>query len=79
MLAIIVIWGGCAILTHFDVFDAHHPARTDLRTKLLTDSPWFRVPYPFQWGLPTVSFYAVLGIIAACIASAIESVGDYYA
>ena len=32
-----------------------------------------------QWGLPTVSAAGVFGMLAAVIASAIESIGDYYA
>ena len=32
-----------------------------------------------QWGLPTVSVAGVLGMIAGVVASAIESIGDYYA
>lgn len=32
-----------------------------------------------QWGLPTVSVEGVFGILAGVLASAIESVGDYYA
>ncbi|KAK4026412.1 hypothetical protein OUZ56_015410 [Daphnia magna] len=32
-----------------------------------------------QWGLPTVSVAAVFGMLAGVLASAIESIGDYYA
>ena len=32
-----------------------------------------------QWGLPTVSAAAVFGMLAGVLASAIESIGDYYA
>ena len=32
-----------------------------------------------QWGMPTVSVAAVFGMLAAVMASIIESVGDYYA
>ena len=32
-----------------------------------------------QWGTPQVTLGGVLGMIAAVIASIIESVGDYYA
>ena len=32
-----------------------------------------------QWGTPTVSAAAVIGMISATIASMIESIGDYYA
>ena len=32
-----------------------------------------------QWGVPTVSAAGVFGMLAGVLASAIESVGDYYA
>lgn len=32
-----------------------------------------------QWGLPTVSFAPVIGMMAAVLATTIESIGDYYA
>lgn len=45
-IAIIVSWTLCAILTATDVFSESSPARTDARSSVLSDSPWFRVPYP---------------------------------
>ena len=38
-----------------------------------------RVLILVQWGMPTVSVEGVFGILAGVFASAIESVGDYYA
>ena len=32
-----------------------------------------------QWGLPTVSIGAVLGMFAGVLSGTIESIGDYYA
>lgn len=34
---------------------------------------------PGQWGLPTVTAAAVLGMFSATLAGIIESIGDYYA
>ena len=34
---------------------------------------------PVQWGIPTVSTASVLGMLAAILPGAVESVGDYYA
>ncbi|XP_076348388.1 solute carrier family 23 member 1-like [Tachypleus tridentatus] len=42
-------------------------------------SPWFRFPYPGQWGLPTVTISSVLGMFAGILASVLESIGDYFA
>merc|ERR1712179_347717 len=45
-------------------------ARTDTNLPLLKDSLWFRFPYPFQWGIPTVSVAGVFGMPAGVLASA---------
>jgi nucleobase transporter 1/2 len=45
----------------------------------LKNAPWFRIPYPFQWGIPKFGFAAIIGMLAGYIASMVESVGDYYA
>uniref|UniRef100_A0A0P4WE00 Solute carrier family 23 member 2 n=3 Tax=Scylla olivacea TaxID=85551 RepID=A0A0P4WE00_SCYOL len=79
LLAILLSWGLCAILTATELLPEGNPARTDLNIDLINKSPWFRFPYPCQWGLPTVSAAAVLGMVAGVIASMIESIGDYYA
>lgn len=73
------MWGLCAVLTTTDVFPVGSKSRTDARITLLYKADWFRVPYPFQWGMPTVKVAGVFGMFAGVLASAIESVGDYYA
>ncbi|KAK0054215.1 solute carrier family 23 member 1 [Biomphalaria pfeifferi] len=84
LLAIVISWIICLILTEAGVFPSDpdaigYKARTDIRVKALEDSPWFRFPYPGQWGVPTVSLAGVLGMLAAMLATIIESAGDYYA
>ncbi|RWS04173.1 solute carrier family 23 member 1-like protein [Dinothrombium tinctorium] len=79
LFTIIIVWSICAILTKTEMLPANNGARTDARITVLHNSPWIRVPYPFQWGIPSFTASAVLGFFAAVIASAIESVGDYYA
>lgn len=54
-------------------------ARTDSKQKIFEGAPWFRVPYPFQWGWPTVSVGAVAGVLCGVLTSTIESLGDYFA
>lgn len=49
------MWGICLILTIYDVFEVGHPARTDARIRVLEDAKWFYVPYPGQFGWPTVT------------------------
>ncbi|KAK3084819.1 hypothetical protein FSP39_019531, partial [Pinctada imbricata] len=84
LFAIILMWSVCAILTEAGVFPESqeewgYAARTDIKTSSLSTSPWIRVPYPGQWGTPTISAGAVCGMLAAILASVVESIGDYYA
>ncbi|XP_012946766.1 solute carrier family 23 member 1 [Aplysia californica] len=84
LMAVIVSWVVCVILTETNVLTDDpkkwgYGARTDTKIKVLEESEWFRFPYPGQWGKPSVTVAALLGMIAAIVASIIESVGDYYA
>ncbi|KAI4876077.1 hypothetical protein NFI96_026374 [Prochilodus magdalenae] len=84
IMAILVSWFLCFIFTVTDVFPPERGkygfyARTDARQGILAAAPWFKMPYPFQWGLPTVSAAGVIGMMSAVVASIIESIGDYYA
>ncbi|XP_031726464.1 solute carrier family 23 member 2 [Anarrhichthys ocellatus] len=77
-------WLVCFLLTIFDVFPTKSDeygfsARTDISLDAVKNSPWFHVPYPGQWGAPTVSVSSVLGMTAGVLASTMESIGDYYA
>ncbi|XP_045105655.1 solute carrier family 23 member 1-like [Portunus trituberculatus] len=79
ILAVALSWGLCWLLTYLEVLPEDNHARTDLRTNMLYEAPWFRLPYPCQWGLPAVSVAGVMGVLAGVIASVVESIGDYYA
>ncbi|KAL0994686.1 hypothetical protein UPYG_G00125810 [Umbra pygmaea] len=84
IMAIMVVWLLCYILTLTDVLPSDpskygQKARTDARGDIMALSPWFRVPYPCQWGLPTVTVAGVLGMFSATLAGIVESIGDYYA
>uniref|UniRef100_A0A3B4ABH3 Uncharacterized protein n=1 Tax=Periophthalmus magnuspinnatus TaxID=409849 RepID=A0A3B4ABH3_9GOBI len=77
-------WLLCFLLTVFEVLPSKpeeygYSARTDISLDAVSNSPWFHVPYPGQWGLPTVSVSSVLGMMAGVLASTMESIGDYYA
>lgn len=61
LLTIAIMWGICLVLTVTDVFPAGHHARTDVRLQVLTDASWFRVPYPGQFGMPSVSLAGKYG------------------
>ncbi len=77
LLAILVSWAVAAVLTVVGVFPVGHPAHTNLDN--VRYSPWFRVPYPFQWGWPQFGLATFVGMLAGYIASMVESLGDYYA
>ncbi|XP_073933005.1 solute carrier family 23 member 1 isoform X4 [Castor canadensis] len=84
VLAIMTVWLLCYVLTLTDVLPSDPAAygfhaRTDARGDIMSISPWIRIPYPGQWGLPTVTVAAVLGMFSATLAGIIESIGDYYA
>ncbi|XP_014474516.1 PREDICTED: solute carrier family 23 member 1 isoform X1 [Dinoponera quadriceps] len=77
LLTIIAMWIICTILTVMDALPMGHPARSDSKLKIISDSPWFRVPYPGQWGLPTVTLSGVLGMLAGVLACTVESISYY--
>ncbi|KAL0968506.1 hypothetical protein UPYG_G00267780 [Umbra pygmaea] len=84
LLGITLSWLMCYIFTIYDVLPSQpeqygYLARTDLKKDVIDQAPWFRFPYPGQWGIPTVSLAGVVGILAGVISSMIESVGDYHA
>ncbi|XP_017296453.1 solute carrier family 23 member 1 isoform X2 [Kryptolebias marmoratus] len=84
ILAIMLVWFICYVLTLTDLLPNNpdhygHKGRTDARGDIMTSSPWFRVPYPCQWGLPVVTVAGVLGMLSATMAGIVESIGDYYA
>uniref|UniRef100_A0A3B3R272 Solute carrier family 23 member 2 n=1 Tax=Paramormyrops kingsleyae TaxID=1676925 RepID=A0A3B3R272_9TELE len=84
IMAILVSWLLCFIFTVTDIFPPRKNeygfyARTDARQGILAAAPWFKIPYPLQWGLPTVSVAGVIGMMSAVVSSIIESIGDYYA
>ena len=77
LMAIVGAWGVAALCTFVGVFEAGHPSYTSLDN--FYNAPWFRVPTPFQWGMPVFGAAAVIGMVAGYLASMVESIGDYYA
>ncbi|XP_068596737.1 solute carrier family 23 member 1-like [Brachionichthys hirsutus] len=83
ILAMLLVWVICYIFTLTNVLPNDpgrygYKARTDARGDIITLAPWFRVPYPCQWGLPVVTVAGVLGMLSATLVGIVESVGDYY-
>ncbi|XP_067656670.1 solute carrier family 23 member 1-like [Haliotis asinina] len=84
LLSILVMWAISAVLTVTNVFpddpdDIRYKARTDVKLSLVELTPWFSIPYPGQFGLPSFSVAVFVGFLSAFCASMIESVGDYFA
>ncbi|KAI0235559.1 Solute carrier family 23 member 2, partial [Lamellibrachia satsuma] len=83
-LAIVVCWIIAHIFTVTNFFpdDSSHPnykARTDSKLSTITLASWIYLPYPGQFGWPTFGAGAFAGMLAATIATTIESVGVGYA
>jgi nucleobase transporter 1/2 len=89
LLAILGAWSVAAICTATGMFPGAvldeagkviteaHPSHVSLAN--LESAPWFRVPMPFQWGMPQFGAAAIIGMLAGYVASMVESIGDYYA
>ena len=77
LMAIVGAWIVAATCTATGVFQEGHPAFTSMKN--LENAPWFRIPMPFQWGMPQFGVAAFVGMLAGYIASMVESIGDYYA
>ena len=77
LLSITIMWIICLICTLTETFEVGSQARTDSRLQVLSDAPWFRIPYPFQFGWPTFTVSACLGMLAGVLACTVESVSYY--
>jgi uracil-xanthine permease len=78
LLAMGIAWLVAAVLTAAGVYET----KADIGFVDLTAmnaSPVFRVPTPFQWGMPTFGAAAIVAMFAGVIAGIVESIGDYYA
>ncbi|XP_050707982.1 solute carrier family 23 member 1-like [Eriocheir sinensis] len=77
--AVLLSWGVCGVLTALEFFPPGSPARTDAAGDIIRNTPWIFVPYPGQWGWPSVTAAGVVGMLGGAVASMTESIGDYYA
>ena len=77
LLGILTAWAVAGIFTATGTFPEGHPSHTSMEN--LRNAPWFRVPYPLQWGMPQFGAAAIIGMVAGYIASMVESIGDYFA
>ncbi|PIK52046.1 Solute carrier family 23 member 1 [Apostichopus japonicus] len=84
LLALTITWILCLILTSVGAFPDDpaqygYFARTDIYNDAIRNAVWFRIPYPGQFGVPSISVAGFIGMTAGALASIVESVGDYHA
>ncbi|XP_059661922.1 nucleobase-ascorbate transporter 1 isoform X1 [Cornus florida] len=83
LICVAIIWIYALILTASGAY-RDKPARTQVscrtdRANLISAAPWFKFPYPLQWGPPTFSAGHSFAMMSAVLVSMIESTGAYQA
>ncbi|KAJ9537694.1 hypothetical protein OSB04_030427 [Centaurea solstitialis] len=83
LICISVIWIYSVILTASGAYRNKPTAtqmscRTD-RANLISTAPWFKFPYPLQWGPPTFSAGHSFAMMSSVLVSMFESTGAYMA
>ncbi|KAK8760569.1 hypothetical protein V5799_028165 [Amblyomma americanum] len=78
-VTVLIVWLACHVLTVKDVFPEDHAGRTDHLASAIGNTTWFRVPLPFQWGTPTLSWESAVTTVFVSIMNMMETVCDYYA
>ncbi|MBA0674437.1 hypothetical protein Goari_016037, partial [Gossypium aridum] len=78
-----IIWIYSLILTaggayHNKPIATQISCRTD-RANLISTAPWFKFPYPLQWGPPTFSAGHSFAMMSAVLVSMVESTGAFKA
>lgn len=66
----------CLVLSRLGVFAPGHPAFVDLTP--IGEAAWISLPIPFRYGAPVFDITFFFAILAAYLASMIESFGDYH-
>ncbi|KAL4588962.1 hypothetical protein LXL04_001863 [Taraxacum kok-saghyz] len=83
LICISIIWIYSIILTASGAYRNRPNAtqvscRTD-RANLISTAPWFKFPYPLQWGPPTFSVGHSFAMMSSVLVSMAESTGAYKA
>jgi len=76
LLTLIVVYLISLFLTQAGIFGIGHPARVNLGQ--VASSKWITLPIPFPYGSPVFNVAAIFAVLAAFLASMIESIGDYH-
>lgn len=83
LICVSIIWVYSIILTASGAYRNKPNAtqmscRTD-RANLISTAPWFKFPYPLQWGPPTFSAGHSFAMMSSVLVSMAESTGAYMA
>ncbi|KAJ6813410.1 nucleobase-ascorbate transporter 1 [Iris pallida] len=83
IICVTVIWIYSVILTAGGAY-RHRPMKTQNscqtdRANLISSAPWFKFPYPMQWGAPTFDAGHAVAMMAAVFVSLAESTAAYKA
>ncbi|KAJ4842900.1 N-terminal acetyltransferase [Turnera subulata] len=76
LICIAIVWIYSVILTASGAYRGkpsltQHSCRTD-RANLISTAPWFKFPYPLQWGPPTFSAGHSFAMMSAVLVSMVE-------
>ena len=79
LISLLITYLIALVLGYLGVISKNSPARVDTEQAIssLKSSPWLHVPYPGQFGPPQISVGLFLGMLASCVATAVESTGGY--
>ncbi|KAM1218476.1 hypothetical protein ACFX15_044906 [Malus domestica] len=83
LFCVTIIWIYSLILTAGGAY-RDKPVRTQIscrtdRENLISTAPWFKFPYPLQWGPPTFSAGHSCAMMSAVLVSMVESTAAYKA
>lgn len=83
LLAVVIAWGSCIILSLAGVFESGHAAHVSFAS--VGNTPWLRFnlfwgehPVVLPWGMPRFEVGLIIATLAGFMASMIESFGDYH-
>ncbi|CAD6198816.1 unnamed protein product [Caenorhabditis auriculariae] len=81
LIAILVSWTFCVVLTVFDLVPEGSSARVDknISLQVIRESSWVELPYPGKFGPPQFNTSLFLLFLLSAMTSVFESVGDYHA
>ncbi|GAA0186243.1 transporter [Lithospermum erythrorhizon] len=83
LICISVVWIYASILMASGAYN-HKSSRTQFncrtdKANIISTAPWFKFPYPLQWGPPTFAAGHCFAMMSAVLVSMVESTGAYKA